>query len=77
MSISACLIAKDEEAWIGDCIENIKPICKEIIVVDTGSKDRTMEIAREKGLVSLKSNGKTTSRRLETPVWIRPLNDGF
>lgn len=49
MSISACLIAKDEEAWIGDCIENIKPICKEIIVVDTGSKDRTMEIAREKG----------------------------
>ncbi len=47
--ISACLIAKNEEKWIGECLEHLKPLVSEMIVVDTGSTDRTMEIAREKG----------------------------
>jgi glycosyltransferase involved in cell wall biosynthesis len=47
--ISACLITKNEEAWIGECIDHLKSIVSEFIVVDTGSTDRTMEIAREKG----------------------------
>jgi glycosyltransferase involved in cell wall biosynthesis len=47
--ISACLIAKNEEKWIGECLEHLKPLVTELIVVDTGSQDRTMEIAREKG----------------------------
>lgn len=47
--ISACLIAKNEEKWIGDCLEHLRFLVSEIIVVDTGSTDRTMEIAREKG----------------------------
>lgn len=49
MSISACLIAKNEERWIGDCLDHLRDFVKEIIVVDTGSNDRTVEIAREKG----------------------------
>ncbi len=47
--ISACLIAKNEEKWIGDCLEHLKALASEIVVVDTGSTDRTIEIAREKG----------------------------
>lgn len=47
--ISVCMIAKDEEQWIGDCLDHLKPLATEIIVVDTGSKDKTMEIARAKG----------------------------
>ncbi len=47
--ISACLITKNEEKWIGGLIDHLKPIVSEFIVVDTGSTDRTMEIAREKG----------------------------
>jgi tetratricopeptide (TPR) repeat protein len=47
--ISACLIAKNEEKWIGECLEHLKPLVTEIIVVDTGSTDPTMDIARQKG----------------------------
>lgn len=49
MSISACLITKNEEKFLGGCLEHLKGVVKELIVVDTGSTDRTIEIAREKG----------------------------
>ncbi len=47
--ISLCIIAKDEEDWIGQCIKSVKPIVSEIILVDTGSQDRTIEIAEKLG----------------------------
>lgn len=47
--ISACLITKNEEAWIGGLIDHLRPIVTEFIIVDTGSTDRTVEIARAKG----------------------------
>lgn len=49
MKISVCIIAKNEESFIGNCINSIKDIAYEIIVVDTGSTDRTKEICRELG----------------------------
>lgn len=45
MKISACMIAKNEEKNIETCINSYKNIVDEIIVVDTGSSDRTIEIA--------------------------------
>ncbi|RIL09258.1 MAG: glycosyl transferase, partial [Proteobacteria bacterium] len=48
-SISLCIISKDEEEWIEQCIRSVKPIISEIILVDTGSKDRTVEIAASLG----------------------------
>jgi glycosyltransferase involved in cell wall biosynthesis len=48
-AISLCMIVKDEEAWIAKAIQSVKPAVGEIIVVDTGSKDRTPKIARELG----------------------------
>lgn len=47
--LTVCLIARNEEEFIGKCLSSIKPIAHQIVVVDTGSTDRTMEIARELG----------------------------
>ena len=43
--ISVCIIAKNEENMLTDCLKSIQSIAYEIIVVDTGSTDRTKEIA--------------------------------
>lgn len=45
--VSVCMIAKNEEKYIQECLEHLKPYDMEIIVVDTGSTDRTKEIARK------------------------------
>ncbi len=47
--ISACLVVKNEEKWLSECLDHLKPVIREFIVVDTGSTDRSLEIAREKG----------------------------
>ena len=44
-SISVCIIAKNEETNIEKCLAALAPYDFEIIVVDTGSTDRTKEIA--------------------------------
>ncbi|WP_326514721.1 glycosyltransferase [Clostridium intestinale] len=43
--ISLCMIVKNEEKNIGDCLNSVKDIVDEIIIVDTGSSDKTKEIA--------------------------------
>ncbi len=45
MPLSVCIIAKNEEQNIARCLERLKPYGFEIIVADTGSTDRTKEIA--------------------------------
>jgi glycosyltransferase involved in cell wall biosynthesis len=45
MKISACLIVKNEEKTLARCLESIRDHVDEIVVVDTGSCDRTKEIA--------------------------------
>lgn len=47
--ISLVLIVKNEEKDLPRCLESFKDIVKEIIVVDTGSTDRTVEIAKSFG----------------------------
>jgi len=46
-SISANLIVKNEAHCIADCLTSIKPIVNEIIIVDTGSTDETIEICKK------------------------------
>ena len=45
--ISVCIIAKNEEAHIEKCLAALSPYDFEIILVDTGSTDRTKEIASQ------------------------------
>ncbi len=43
--ISVCIIAKNEERYLEECLKRLQPYGFEIIVTDTGSTDRTKEIA--------------------------------
>ncbi len=45
-SLSVIIIAQDEEDRIGTCLESVKPIADEIIVLDSGSADQTVAVAR-------------------------------
>ena len=49
MYITQCIIAKNEEDNIGYCLSHLKSVADEQIVVDTGSNDRTVEVAKELG----------------------------
>lgn len=44
-TISLCMIVKNEEDVLARCLECVRDIADEIIIVDTGSTDRTREIA--------------------------------
>lgn len=43
------ILTRDEEANIRRCIESVKGLARRIVVVDSGSIDRTLEIAKELG----------------------------
>jgi len=49
MKIAACIIAKDEEKNLPRLLNSLRNKFDEIILVDTGSKDRTVEIAKAYG----------------------------
>ncbi len=59
--LSLCMIIKNEEENLDSCLKSVQTLVDEIIVVDTGSTDRTMEIARSYG----------------TKIHIFPWNDDF
>ena len=46
LPVSVCIIAKNEEKYIGECLRRLAVYDWEIVVVDTGSTDHTVEIAR-------------------------------
>ncbi|NLY43356.1 MAG: glycosyltransferase [Clostridiaceae bacterium] len=43
------MIVKNESRYLGKCLESIKDLVDEMIIVDTGSTDNTVEIARKYG----------------------------
>lgn len=49
IKVSLCVIARDEEECIRQCLQSARHIVDESIVVDTGSSDRTTAIAEEEG----------------------------
>ncbi|MGQ0453807.1 glycosyltransferase, partial [Bacillus sp. SS-TM] len=58
------MIVRDEEETIARCLDTVEKIVDEIIVVDTGSVDRTKEIV-EKFLAAAKSSIHWKSYMLE------------
>jgi tetratricopeptide (TPR) repeat protein len=49
LTLSLCMIVKDEEEMLPRCLAAARPAVDEIVVVDTGSTDRTVEIAESFG----------------------------
>ena len=49
LRLSLCMIVRDNEATIGPALESIFRWVDEIVVVDTGSRDKTLEICRQYG----------------------------
>ncbi len=46
-TLSLCMIVKNEEKFLRDCLESIKDVVDQIVVVDTGSTDNTPDIAKK------------------------------
>ncbi|KGR76859.1 glycosyltransferase family 2 protein [Ureibacillus sinduriensis] len=46
-SISLCMIVKNEEEFIERCLKSVHELVHELIIVDTGSNDRTLEICKK------------------------------
>ncbi len=49
MTVSACLIVRDEAKRLARCLESLRGVVDEIVVVDTGSVDDTIAIAERFG----------------------------
>jgi glycosyltransferase involved in cell wall biosynthesis len=48
--VSATLIVRDEENFLGGCLASLRDLIDEIVVVDTGSRDQTRQIALSYGV---------------------------
>ncbi|HXN34137.1 MAG TPA: glycosyltransferase [Polyangiaceae bacterium] len=48
-SITLCMIVRDEEAMLGDCLASVRASVDDVVVVDTGSRDATKRIAADAG----------------------------
>jgi glycosyltransferase involved in cell wall biosynthesis len=49
MKITATIITLNEEAHLGRCLQSLQEVADEVVVVDSGSRDQTREIARSFG----------------------------
>jgi GT2 family glycosyltransferase/Tfp pilus assembly protein PilF/HPt (histidine-containing phosphotransfer) domain-containing protein len=47
--LTVCIITKNEEKFLAQCLKSVRAAASQIVVVDTGSTDRTVEIAKELG----------------------------
>src|SRR3954454_17988622 len=81
LTLSLCMIVKDEEEWLERCLAAAKPAVDEIIIVDTGSIDRTVEIAESFGATVLHhewtgsfSDARNVSIEAATGDWIMYLD---
>ncbi len=77
ITLSACLIVKNEEKNLDRCLKSLQGLTDEIIVVDTGSSDCTVEIAQKYGATigSFKWNddfaaARNESLKLATSHWV-------
>lgn len=65
MTLSLCMIVKNEEKNLPTCLESVKDLVNEMIIVDTGSTDSTVEIAEKYGakVFSFKWNNNFSDAR--------------
>src|SRR5579875_3676582 len=78
--ISLCMIVKNEEKFLPRCLQSVAGVVDEINIVDTGSTDGTIEIARSFGARVERRDSRDLVAALKTVpahltgVWVRCLN---
>jgi len=55
LTVSAALIVRDEESFLRRCLESLSDVVDEIVVVDTGSRDNCVDVAKSFGAVTIQS----------------------
>lgn len=80
-TITVCLIVKNEEDCLDRVLGNVKPHVNEIVVLDTGSTDRTVEIAKSHGALVKQytwnddfASARNESMKYATSEWILVLD---
>lgn len=48
-TLSLCMIVKNEEKFLPECLESVKGVVDQMVIVDTGSTDNTINIAKKFG----------------------------
>jgi glycosyltransferase involved in cell wall biosynthesis len=81
MSISLCMIVKNEEIHLARCLQSARGYVDEIIVIDTGSSDKTKEIALSFGALVFDyawrddfSHARNFAKEKATKEWILQLD---
>lgn len=81
MKLSLCIIVKNEELALPKCLNSVRNVVDEMVVLDTGSTDRTLEIAREFGAKVYQfewcndfSSARNQSLKYATGEWILVLD---
>ena len=65
ITISLCMIVKNEERVLKRCLDSVKDLVDEIIIVDTGSTDATDGLQPDTPIGFMISHGTMTSVRRE------------
>jgi tetratricopeptide (TPR) repeat protein len=81
LTLSLCMIVRDEEEMLPRCLTAVKDAVDEIVIVDTGSTDRTVEIARSFGARVIEqpwtgsfADARNTSFDAATSDWVMYLD---
>ena len=81
MGISLCMIVKNEEDWVDGAVQSVRSIVNEVIIVDTGSTDATLECIQALGVNSFKilwkdsfAEARNASLAQATQPWILVLD---
>src|SRR5271163_4832494 len=79
--LSVCMIVKNEERFLAQCLRSVADVADEIIIVDTGSTDRTIEIATSFGATVIEREwrndfawARNQALELATKRWILSLD---
>jgi len=54
-SLALCMLVKNEQQYLPYCLASVYKYCDEIFIVDTGSSDKTVEIAKAFGAVVIRT----------------------
>ena len=75
--ITALILTLNEEQHIARCIDSLRCHCSEVIVVDSGSTDQTVEIAKSRGATVLFNSWTNYSTQMNFAIKAAAENGGW